>query len=70
MSVPQPIAAPSSASSAASPPELPPHVNVPPFRGLADTPQSGFAHSNASIVCGTFVFEMTMPPAARTCLTS
>jgi hypothetical protein len=38
--------------------------------GLHVRPQSGFALSKASSVCGTFVFPMMMAPAARSAATS
>ena len=49
ISEPTPIADPSIARSAASPPELPPHVCAALY-GFVVTPQIGFEHSKESIV--------------------
>jgi len=69
MSVPTPIAAPSMASSAPSPPEEPPAV-CEADHGLHVRPHSGFVLSKASRVCGTFVLAMMMAPALRSVATS
>ena len=50
MSEPMPMAEPSMASRAPSPPELPPHVYLS-FHGLVVRPHRGLLHSKASIVC-------------------
>jgi hypothetical protein len=67
-STPTPRAAPSTASSAPSPPEEPPAVCAVDH-GLHVRPQSGFALSKESSVCGTFVLAMMMAPAARSVAT-
>lgn len=69
MSVPTPSTAPSMASSAPSPPEEPPAVCAAD-QGLSVRSQSGLQLSNASNVCGTFVLQITIAPAARRAATS
>ncbi len=74
ISEPKPSAEPSRLKRAASPPLLPPEVKscFPSMDlwGLTVRPQTGFAHSNESNVCGTFVFRNGIPPALRMTATS
>jgi hypothetical protein len=63
------MAAPSTATTAPSPPEEPPEVCAVDH-GLHVRPQSGFALSKANIVCGTFVLAMMMAPASRSVATT
>lgn len=65
MSVPHPSAAPSIASSAASPPLVPPD-EYDLLYGLRVQPHTGFTHSKKKMSWGTLVLQMGMPPAART----
>jgi hypothetical protein len=63
MSEPKPRALPDTARTAASPPELPPHVYAD-ANGLDVRPHNGLAHSKASIVWGMLVFTNGIAPAA------
>jgi hypothetical protein len=55
--------------SAASPPELPPHVRADEY-GFDVVPKMGLEHSNASRVWGMPVLQIGMPPCERKIFTS
>ncbi len=69
LSEPQPSGVPRSVTSAASPPEEPPHVRAELY-GFEAGPKIGLELSKASSVCGMFVLQNGMPPCARYSLTS
>jgi hypothetical protein len=55
---------PRSVTSAASPPDEPPHVRAELY-GFEAGPKMGLELSNASSVCGMLVLQNGMPPCAR-----